>query len=212
MCDNPTILKQITCALEYLHEKQIFHRDLKPSNVVISCPDGTLQPRMKLANFGYSRVSKTALPLWKLVGTKGWMAPEVYYLDSFTFSMDIFSLGLIFSYVLSGGFHAFGSSKEERVIRIKMKQPMILQIEHLMGVVGVAGVYELICAMLSFNPEERPRASTVLNYTFLHRQSFITGETRVHLPAPAEPLPTPTKTGKNPFILLQVDPILYFNF
>ena len=43
LSDNTTILKQITCALEYLHEKQIFHHDLKPSNVVISCPDGTLQ-------------------------------------------------------------------------------------------------------------------------------------------------------------------------
>ena len=44
------ILRQISSAVEYLHDKYIYHRDIKPSNVLISRPDGTLGPQMKLTS------------------------------------------------------------------------------------------------------------------------------------------------------------------
>ena len=38
--------------------------------------------------------------------------------------VDIFALGLIFGYTLSGGNHPFGDDPDDRVMRIKKKEPM----------------------------------------------------------------------------------------
>ena len=191
--DNPTILKQITSALEYLHSKEVYHRDLKPSNILISPPNGTLPPTMKLTNFAFTCVSKNSLPLWKQVKNKGWMAPEIYELETFTFAMDLFSLGLLFFYVLSGGTHAFGSTKEERIIYIKMRKAMTLTLEQLKDVPGAVGFFEIITLMLSFIPEERPSASAVLNQAFVPNVLLA--------PVQAAPVPLPVKEGINKFQL-----------
>ena len=86
------------------------------------------------------------------------MAPEIYELETFTFAMDLFSLGLLFFYVLSGGTHAFGSTKEDRIIYIKMRKAMTLTLEQLKDVPGAVGFFEITTLMLSFIPEERPSA------------------------------------------------------
>ena len=182
------MLWQITSAIEYLHEKSICHCDLKPSNILVSCSDGSLQPRMKLSNFGFSRVSKTALPLWKLAGTKGWMAPEIYDLETFTPLMDIFSLGLLYVFVLSRGLHAFGVEKEDRIVNIKKRQPMTLTIQQLKNVVRAAEVFKLICKMLSFDPEQRPIATAVLNDAFFYHPNYETS-TAVETTVPVETKP-----------------------
>ena len=159
------ILHQITSAVEYLHSNNICHQNLNPSNILISRPDGTLYPRIKLTDFAFTRVSATAsLSLWKRVGAnKSWVAPEIYDCYTFDLAMDVFPLGILFAYVLSGGVHPFGADKEDRIFNIKKKQPMSFTIQHLNGVAGAADVFDLICSMLSFDPEERPMASAVLN-------------------------------------------------
>ena len=124
---------------------------------------------MKLTNFGIFRVVKPGQPLFKVTGTKGWSAPEIYSQSNFTFAMDIFSLGILFAYVLSRGVHPFGSEKEDRIFNIKRKQPMSFTIQHLKDVVEAADIFDLICSMLSFDPEERPTSSAVLNNPFFNR-------------------------------------------
>ena len=139
-------LHQITSGLGFLHEKNICHRDIKPSNIFISPPVGSHAPRMKLGNYAYFRISKTEQPLYKLMGTKGWSAPEIF--DSsqktFTFAMDLFSLGLVFVYVLSGGIHPFGKEKEDRIVKVKKKEPMTFTLKQLVNVDGAEKVFDLI--------------------------------------------------------------------
>ena len=172
------ILRQITRGLQYLHEKNICHRDMKPSNIFISRPDATLGPQLKLGNsFGFNRTA-LKLPLWKLVGmSKCWVAPDIYDANVhtvFTKAMDVFALGLVFAFVLTGGIHAFGTEKEEIVLNIKKKKPMSFTIQQLKDATdgAAAGIYELISSMLSFNPEERPSATGVFNYTFFNLPTF----------------------------------------
>ena len=171
--DNKELMRQITAGIEYLHSRDICHRDLKPSNILISRSDGTLPPQIKLSEFAFTRTSKTALPLHKLAGTKGWMAPEMYNEESFTSSLDIFSLGLVFVFVLSGGLHAFGTDKEERNRNIKKKRAMTFTIQQLQNVVGAVEIYDLIRSMLSFIPEERPSASAILNNSFFRQNKSV---------------------------------------
>ena len=54
------------------------------------------------------------------------MAPEVYESNRFDFKVDVWALGLIFGYTLSGGKHPFGDDLITRIDRIKKKEPMVL--------------------------------------------------------------------------------------
>ena len=107
--------------MKYLHghsEGKIIHRDIKPLNILIS-----LNGIAKLADFGVSRFipisdSRTVYTLtelsdgdFKMAGTHGWMAPEMYAQERFTDRIDIFSLGCVFGFSLSDGIHPFGEKK-----------------------------------------------------------------------------------------------------
>ena len=85
--------------------------------------------------------------------------------------MDIFALGLLFAYVLSGGLHAFGSDKEERIFSIKKRKPMSLTVDQLKDVLRAAEVFDLIRSMVTYNPDERPTANSVLNHTFFGKST-----------------------------------------
>ena len=121
---------------------------------------------MKLGGFGFTRLSKNTPPLWKLVGTnRAWMAPEIYELKAFTTAMDVFSLGLVFAFVLSDALHAFGNDKEEMIFNTKRKAPMIITIHQLKNLgTGATGIFDIIISMLSYDPSKRPVATTALNY------------------------------------------------
>ncbi len=129
------ILRQVTQGLAHLHRNGIVHRDIKPTNILIFVRDQgseTEEPLIKLADFGISkalnaeREDYTNTSVANPSGTKGWMAPGVYKLNRFDSKVDIFPLGCIFAYTLTGGKHPFGEKNNERIIRITGKQPMIL--------------------------------------------------------------------------------------
>jgi len=131
------ILRQVTKGLAYLHSLDIVHLDIKPTNVLIFVPElGTMpvKPKMKLADFGLCKVLKkdqhrrefSNTNMSNPNGTMGWMAPELYQSDRCDYKVDIFPLGCIFSYTLSGGKHPFGEDENERSILIKQKKSMLL--------------------------------------------------------------------------------------
>ena len=128
-CNNSSIIRQIGKGIDHLHRSNIVHRDLKPSNILISLPYGSVGPCFKLSlNFGVTRVGKGSdqIPLWKLTGSKSWMPAEIYIVNQFTPEIDIFAFGCIVGFILSKGKHIFGQEKEERIIRIKRKGPIVL--------------------------------------------------------------------------------------
>ena len=174
--DHREILRQITSGLQHLHSRKITHRDLKPSNVLISCPSsGNVRPQMKLANFGILRRAYASdlskISLWKLSGSKGWMPPETYTSDFFTYEMDVFALGCLFGYTLNGGRHPFGVEKDERIIRIKYGQPMTMLARDLLNLNGAVIVFQLIRLMVSAEANRRPTVSEVLKHNFFIRST-----------------------------------------
>jgi serine/threonine protein kinase len=90
------LIMEIAAALKILHQQQILHRDLKASNVLL-----TDKLQVKLADFGFSRAFDDATMGMSLVGTPGWMAPELFSdtgyslspaVDIFAFAMTIFEI------------------------------------------------------------------------------------------------------------------------
>ena len=167
--DNKEILLQITSGLEHLHKIGIIHGDLKPANILISYPSGTVAPLIKLSDFGIIHVvqrDQTDLSESQIERSiHDWMSPEVIngVQEEITDKIDIFPLGCIFCFTLSGGRHPFGENKDDRIRRISNNEPMILTIEELNG---DKIVYQLIKSMLNPEPSRRPSASTILKDTY----------------------------------------------
>lgn len=94
---------QLCDVLGYLHgirPHPVIHRDLKPSNVLI-----TAQDRVVLIDFGISRLEKGTGQDTVRLGTIGFAAPELIARGRTDPRSDLYSLGAVLFYLLSGGRH-----------------------------------------------------------------------------------------------------------
>lgn len=82
---------QMLRAVAYLHSMDIVHRDLKAENFAFADKDCKL---LKLVDFGEATVHGST-PLTDIVGTHGYMAPEVASGQVYTEKCDMWSLGVI---------------------------------------------------------------------------------------------------------------------
>jgi len=165
------ILSQVATGLRYLHKKNIFHRDLKPENVLVTLPCGSLNPMMKLGNFGIYRVAQHPLPLCAVAGSQDWMAPEMYESETYSAEMDRYALGLLIAFSLSGGRHPFGRIGSDEVsMKIRLKLPMSLTAEQLHLAGKMAGqVFQLVKELLNADPSKRPTLVQVLGHPFFNK-------------------------------------------
>ena len=77
-------------ALELCKKNNIIHRDIKPANIFV-----TENGDYKLGDFGVSRIAEKAASALTRVGTKDYIAPEVFNGKEYNGSVDIYSLGLV---------------------------------------------------------------------------------------------------------------------
>jgi serine/threonine-protein kinase len=96
-----SIARQVCGIFRYLHEEletPIVYRDLKPSNLMIDA-----QGRIRLIDFGIARFLRPDRPEDTVrLGTPGFAAPEQYAGKSGVRS-DLYNLGALLYYLLSGG-------------------------------------------------------------------------------------------------------------
>ena len=178
--DSRHQLFQITNGLAHMHKLGCVHRDLNPSNIQVSLHGNSGVPVLKLSNFGLSRVlgKRQGFSLWKSAECElSYMSPEVHDSDQFTSSMDVFSLGCLWTLRLCG-FHPFGSNKTA-IDRIKKKKPLNLLLKNFKNVEGEEAqqVFALVMSMLSFIPEQRPAASDILKHSYFTFQLVKEEET-----------------------------------
>ena len=94
------IIYRIGKAIQYLHNYGMVHRDLKPENIVFG-KDGDLNS-LKIIDFGLTVTLGYEETVNDLMGTVTYLAPEVYTNKPYDFKVDVWSIGVILYYLLSG--------------------------------------------------------------------------------------------------------------
>lgn len=94
-----TIGLQVLSALETAHAAGVVHRDVKPSNIMM-LPDG----RVKLADFGIAQAmdDPSLTGTSGVMGSPGYMAPELFAGDRPTPAGDLWSLGATLFHLVEG--------------------------------------------------------------------------------------------------------------
>ncbi|KAL7186153.1 hypothetical protein ACSBR2_027993 [Camellia fascicularis] len=93
----------IAKGLAYLHEStlKIVHRDIKAANVLL---DKNLNP--KISDFGLAKLDdeeeNTHISTWRIMGTRGYMAPEYAMWGYLTDKVDVYSFGVVALQIVYG--------------------------------------------------------------------------------------------------------------
>ena len=106
------VMFQILSAINYCHNMKIIHRDLKPENILIVERDKNNYPRIKICDFGTSKMFEKGAVQRKLVGSSYYIAPEVLK-KRYDEKCDIWSCGVILYILLSARPPFSGDSDKE---------------------------------------------------------------------------------------------------
>jgi Protein kinase domain len=145
-----TLAARLAEGLGAVHAAGVIHRDLKPANVLLA-EDG---PR--LIDFGISQAADFAqiTSPTSVLGTPGFIAPELIQGDSVGPSSDIFTLGAVLAYAATGELPFGAGPADARTLRVLYLAPDLGDVP--------ARLRPLLERCLAKDPAMRPTANEFL--------------------------------------------------
>ena len=157
-------IKQLIRALKYLHKRKIIHRDLKLSNLFIN-----EKMELKLGDFGLAiKLEKDEDKVKGKCGTIDYMAPEILSGISYSYGVDIWSLGVIIYRLITGEFPFISTKQCTKVENIKESNFTFPK-----DIIISESAKDLIEQILEKKPEKRPSLSQILIHNFFNQARSI---------------------------------------
>ena len=166
------IIMKILHAINYCHSHGIVHCDLKPDNIIFESPNEEDENEndnilnlldLKLLDFGLSSRIKKNEKLNNTVGTRYFIAPETIR-GEYDEKCDVWSIGVILYYILSGKFPFTGNSNMEIFEKIQKVEP--LYNKNIFNGISPNAI-DFIKKCLIKNPNERFNAKECLSHPWL---------------------------------------------
>jgi serine/threonine protein kinase len=197
------LLKTLALSLRLLHDIDVVHGDLKPLNVLIQKRDGVAFYSAKLIDFDDSYLScrppgREAVAGDSLYGAPEWrryvQGDESVQRDDLTTAVDVFALGLMTHYYLTGALPRHGDRYGSPADAVNAGEALDIDARISDSMRG------LIRAMTAAAPRNRPRMTTYLSAlkdpqvcALVHRRPGTVKSTDE--PRTAAPEPTPAETA-----------------
>jgi len=105
-----SLISQVVATTTFLHDKRILHRDIKPENLLFTNNESTT---LKLCDFGIAIQIPEGEMLSEIIGSPGYIAPEVEEGQPYSFPADMYSIGVLL-YLLLCGYPPFVIGAKER--------------------------------------------------------------------------------------------------
>ena len=167
------IIMKILHAINYCHSHGIVHCDLKPDNIIFESPNEEDENEndnilnlldLKLLDFGLSSRIKKNEKLNNTVGTRYFIAPETIR-GEYDEKCDVWSIGVILYYILSGKFPFTGNSKNMEIFE-KIQKVEPLYNKNIFNGISPNAI-DFIKKCLIKNPNERFNAKECLSHPWL---------------------------------------------
>jgi eukaryotic-like serine/threonine-protein kinase len=151
------VLRDVAWALAYAHGQGVVHRDVKPDNILLEQATG----RVLVADFGIAGVvaGAGALAAGEVVGTPEFMSPEQALGEAVDARSDLYSLGIVGYFALSGTL-PFEAPKATEVLAKQVTEPAPPVSSAAPGV--PRRVAQAIDRCLAKDPAERPESTAAL--------------------------------------------------
>ncbi len=157
------ILRQTCASLEEAHVRGLVHRDIKPANIHLGRL-GLVCDFVKVLDFGLvkpiadrSVEHPLATQAGLIIGTPGYMAPEMALGDSVDGRADLYALGCV-AYYLLAGHQVFDGSTAMQILSKHLQAAPVPPSER--GAFTIpAGLDALVLACLAKKPEDRPQSA-----------------------------------------------------
>jgi len=187
------VLLEISRGLSVIHDNEIIHRDLKPGNIILS-KSGVA----KIADFGIARPSFSDLTNQnEVVGSAGYMAPEVWTGGTLDIRSDIYALGVLAYETITGLLPFDGTSATEVMNKHLGFVPPKLGKTHKDTPEWLS---DLIFRMVEKDPNKRPSSTSeiisIIETGLKQKDVAPTGQTISLSPSDTRDFPPPTVTEK----------------
>ncbi|XP_076443910.1 leucine-rich repeat serine/threonine-protein kinase 1-like [Babylonia areolata] len=156
------VVYQVALGLDYLHKRRILYRDLKSDNILVCslAPEDSIN--VKISDYGISKFT-TSQGLMGMVGTPGYMAPEIMDGQAYNEKVDIFSFSMVVYELLTGHppFEKYSRLHQlHQVINTERCRPSLMEYNVIASFPYLESLME---RMWAHDPRERPSAAAILH-------------------------------------------------
>ncbi|KAJ1889181.1 Calcium/calmodulin-dependent protein kinase type I [Kickxella alabastrina] len=157
------VVRQLAEGLVVMHGVGVVHRDLKPENCLVRS-DGSVA----IADFGMARSFDPDLgPMTSVCGTPGYMAPEMVLRRGYAVGVDLWALGVVACFMLSGSNPFHHSRVRPELIASQQAVDALLENAWCSCPWVSATARGFVRALLAVDPEARLTAERALAHPWL---------------------------------------------